>query len=221
MPSQDRIDRLRLIRTEGVGPITYRRLIERYRTPAGALNALPGLAKAGGRVNPPKIPPASDAEREIEATVRAGGRMVFLDEPDYPPLLALMDDAPPCLVAAGDIALVRAGCVALVGGRNASANGQRIAETLSAELARSIVVASGLARGIDTVAHKGAMKTGHTVAIIAGGIDQPYPSENADLHRRIAETDLIVTEAPVGTVPQARHCPLGLSSSRQRCDRAA
>ncbi len=207
MSAQDQIDRLRLIRTEGVGPVTYRRLIERYRTPAGALQALPRLAKAGGRAGPPTIPPPADAERELDATARAGGRMIFLGEPDYPSLLALMDDAPPCLIVAGDITLVRNGSVALVGGRNASANGQRIAESLAADLSRSIVVASGLARGIDTAAHKGAMKTGHTIAVIAGGIDQPYPPENADLHRRIAETDLIVTEAPIGTIPQARHFP--------------
>ena len=207
MPAQNQIDRLRLIRTEGVGPITYRRLLERYRTPAGALNALPRLVKSGGRPKPPKIPSVAEAEREFEMTARAGGRLIFLGEPDYPALLGMTDDAPPCLIMAGNIGLVQAGAVALVGGRNASANGQRMAETLAADLARSIVVASGLARGVDTAAHKGAMKTGHTVAVIAGGIDQPYPPENADLHRRIAETDLIVTEAPAGTVPQARHFP--------------
>jgi DNA processing protein len=94
-----------------------------------------------------------------------------------------------------------------VGGRNASANGQRMADTLAAELAQTLVVVSGLARGIDTAAHIGAMRTGRTIAVIAGGIDQPYPPENAGLHRRIAETNLLITEACIGTVPQARHFP--------------
>lgn len=206
-PSSDRIDRLRLIRTEGVGPVTYRRLLDRFRTPAGALDALPGLARAGGRAVPPATMAPGDAEREIERTHAIGGRMVFLGEPDYPPLLALMDDAPPCLIISGDPDLAMRRCVAMVGGRNASANGQRMAETLAAELAASMVVVSGLARGIDTAAHQGAMRAGHTVGVIAGGIDQPYPPENAALHRRIADTNLLITESPIGTVPQARHFP--------------
>jgi DNA processing protein len=133
--------------------------------------------------------------------------MIFLGDPDYPGLLAMMDDAPPCLIVSGEAAIAQFRCVAAVGGRNASANGQRMAENLAAELAASVVVVSGLARGIDTAAHKGAMRTGRTIAVIAGGIDQPYPPENADLHRRIADTNLLITESPIGTVPQARHFP--------------
>jgi DNA processing protein len=205
--THDRIDRLCLLRTEGVGPVTYRRLLQRYRTPAAALDALPLLAKAGGRTNPLKPIARADAERELERTQALGGRMIFLDDPDYPPLLAMLDDAPPCLTLCGDAAIARQRCVAMVGGRNASANGQRLAETLAAELAAHVAVVSGLARGIDTAAHQGAMRTGRTVAVIAGGIDQPYPPENADLHRRIAESHLLVTESPIGTVPQARHFP--------------
>jgi DNA processing protein len=208
----DQIDQLRLIRAEGVGPVTYRRLLDRYRTPQAALDALPRLARAGGRTTAPLTMSAADAERELERTAAAGGRMVFLGDAEYPPLLALLDDAPPCLVFCGEAALVQLRCVAAVGGRNASANGQRMAENLAAELAASVVVVSGLARGIDTAAHVGAMRTqafgaGRTIAVVAGGIDQPYPPENATLHRRIADTNLLVTEAPIGTVPQARHFP--------------
>jgi DNA processing protein len=203
----DRTDHLRLIRTDGIGPITYRRLLDRYHTPAAALDALPRLARAGGKATPPATISASEAARELERTDAAGGRMVFLGDDDYPPLLAMMDDAPPCLIISGDAGFSGQRCVATVGGRNASANGQRMAENLAAELATSVVVVSGLARGIDTAAHKGAMRTGRTIAVIAGGIDQPYPPENADLHRRIAATHLLITEAPVGTVPQARHFP--------------
>jgi DNA processing protein len=205
----DQIEQLRLIRAEGVGPVTYRRLLDRYRTPAAALDALPRLARAGGRTTAPLTMSAADAERELERTSAAGGRMVLLGDADYPALLALLDDAPPCLVVSGEAALLQRRCVAAVGGRNASANGQRMAENLAAELAATVVVVSGLARGIDTAAHVGAMRTGtgRTIAVIAGGIDQPYPPENAALHRRIADTNLLATEAPIGTVPQARHFP--------------
>ncbi|HET6306441.1 MAG TPA: DNA-processing protein DprA [Rhodopila sp.] len=203
----DRIDHLRLVRTEGVGPITYRRLIERYRTPKAALAALPRLAHSGGRPTAPSTITAAEAEREFDRTHASGARIVFLNDPDYPPLLALLDDAPPCLTIAGQLQLAHQRCVALVGGRNASTNGQRMAESLAADLAASAVVVSGLARGIDTAAHLGALRTGHTIAVVAGGIDQPYPPENAALHRRIAETNLLLTEAPFATVPQARHFP--------------
>jgi DNA processing protein len=203
----DKTDHLRLIRTEGVGPVTYRRLIGRYRTPAAALDALPGLARAGGRATAPGTMSVTDAARELERTAALGGRMVFLGDPDYPGLLAMTDDAPPCLIFRGDGALASQRAVAAVGGRNASANGQRMAENLAAELAATVVVVSGLARGIDTAAHQGAMRTGRTVAVIAGGIDRPYPPENAALHHRIAETGLLVTESPIGTIPQARHFP--------------
>jgi len=205
--SMDQIDHLRLVRTDGIGPITYRRLLERYHTPAAALNVLPKLAPAGGRTSAPVTPGRPEAEREIKATMALGGRLVFFGDADYPPLLALLDDAPPCLIVLGDMALAQMGCVAAVGGRNASANGRRMAETLAAELAQTIVVASGLARGIDTAAHRGAMLSGRTIAVVAGGIDQPYPPENADLYRGIADTNLVITEAPVGTIPQARHFP--------------
>lgn len=203
----DRIDHLRLIRSEGVGPVTYRRLIDRYHTPAAALGALPRLARAGGRTTAPMTMSASEAQQELERTHNLGGRMVFFGDDDYPPLLAMTDDAPPCLIMSGEAALARQRCVAAVGGRNASANGQRMAENLAADLAASVVVVSGLARGIDTAVHRGAMRTGRTIAVVAGGIDQPYPPENALLHRRIAETNLLITELPVGTVPQARHFP--------------
>jgi DNA processing protein len=203
----NRIDHLRLVRTEGVGPVTYRRLLARYHTPAAALDALPRLARAGGRIIPPTAISAADAERELERTDTLGGRMIFLGDVDYPMLLALMDDAPPCLIVCGEAGLAQQPCVAAVGGRNASANGQRIAEDLAAELAVTVVIVSGLARGIDTAAHKGAMRTGRTIAVVAGGIDQPYPPENADLHRRIADTNLLVTESSVGTIAQARDFP--------------
>ncbi|OYV38773.1 MAG: DNA protecting protein DprA [Rhodospirillales bacterium 20-64-7] len=181
--------------------------MERYRTPAAALDALPRLAGAGGRSVTPTTLSRPEAERELERTAKLGGRMIFATDPDYPALLAMLDDAPPCLIVQGDAELASARCVATVGGRNASANGQRMAEHLAAELAGSVVVVSGLARGIDTAAHQGAMRTGRTIAVIAGGIDQPYPPENTVLQRQIAEAHLLITESALGTVPQARHFP--------------
>ena len=201
------IDRLRLIRTEGVGPVTYRRLLERFGSPAAALDAVPRLARAGGRPAPPASPSRGEAAREIEQTRRLGGQLLFLGTPAYPPLLALLDDAPACLAVLGDPAALAAAAVAMVGGRNASGNGQRMAEALAGDLARSVVVISGLARGIDTAAHVGAMRSGRTVAAVAGGLDQPYPEENAELQQQIAANGAVVTEAPLGTTPQARHFP--------------
>lgn len=201
------IDRLRLVRTEGIGPVTYRRMLERYRSPTAALDALPRLARSGGRREPPRVPTMAEAERELEAVAKARAEVVFIGDPGYPPLLALIDDAPPCLIVRGDLTLATDLCVGAVGGRNASANGQRMAEVLAADLAHHVTVVSGLARGIDTAAHTGAMRTGRTIAVIAGGIDQPYPPENADLQELIAKNHLLVTEAPVGTYPQARHFP--------------
>jgi len=201
------LDHLRLARAEGVGPVAYRRLLSRYRSAAAALDALPALARAGGRAAPPAIPSAADAKREIDALARLGARLVFAGEPDYPPMLAWLDDTPPAIAVLGDLAALAAPAVAVVGGRNASANGRRMAEDLAAELARSLIVVSGLARGIDAAAHAGALRTGRTVAAVAGGLDMPYPPEHADLQRRIGENGAIVTEAPLGTAPQSRHFP--------------
>ncbi len=205
---RDQRDHLRLARTEGVGPVAYRRLLARYGTAEAALAALPGLARAGGRSAPAAMPAEAEIERELERLARLGGRLLILGQPEYPPLLALLDDAPPVLAMLGDPAALSVSGVALVGGRNASANGQRMAETLAEELATAgLTVISGLARGIDAAAHAGALRSGRTVAAVAGGLDTPYPPEHADLQRRIAEGGAVVSETPLGTVPQSRHFP--------------
>jgi len=204
----DAVARLRLARSEGVGPVTYRRLLQRFTSAAAALDALPRLARAGGRSEAPVVPAAAEAEREIERLGRLGGRLLFLDEPDYPPLLALLDDAPPVLAVLGDFSTLSLRAVALVGSRNASVNGQRIAEELARDLAAAgIAVVSGLARGIDTAAHEGALRAGRTIACVAGGADIAYPPENAELQARIARDGVVVAEAPLGTAPLARHFP--------------
>ena len=182
-------------------------MLARYGSAEEAIAALPALAFAGGRSAPPLIPSRDDAARELSELAGLGGRMIFLGGPDYPPLLAMLDDAPPCIAVLGDANLLPSRAVAMVGGRNASANGQRMAESLAAELAPSVTIISGLARGIDAAAHAGALRTGKTIAAVAGGLDLTYPPEHADLQRRIAATGAVVTEAPLGTDPQARHFP--------------
>ena len=204
------MDRLRLSRTDGVGPVTYRRLLRRFPTAAEALDALPGLAKAGGRASAPVTPTAASLQREIDQLHRLGAQFLFLDTPEYPSLLAWLDDAPPVITVQGDLLCLQTRAVALVGARNASANGQRMAETLARELAQAgLVVVSGLARGIDAAAHRGALAAtnGRTIAAIAGGLDVPYPAEHDDLQARIAEGGAVIAEAPLGTAPQARHFP--------------
>lgn len=202
----DVLDRLRLARTDGVGPITYRRLLARYGRAADAISALPDLARAGGRSSPLVVPPVATAERELERTQKLGAKLLFLNEKEYPPLLALLDDAPAVIAVLGDLAAFAPRAVALVGSRNASVNGQRIAEALAQELAEAgLTVVSGLARGIDAAAHEGALLGGRTVACVAGGIDIPYPPEHAPLQARIvASGGAIVAEMPPGTAPQSR-----------------
>jgi DNA processing protein len=204
----DDIDCLRLARTEGVGPLTYRRLLRRYGAAAAAIEALPGLARAGGRREQPFIPSRDDAERELERIGKANAALLFVDTPHYPVLLALLEDAPAVLIVQGRPELLDRRAVAMVGSRNASANGQFLAESLAQDLAAAgLVVVSGLARGIDAAAHRGALRAGATVACVAGGIDVPYPPEHADLQAAIAEHGAVLAEAPPGVAPQARHFP--------------
>lgn len=203
-PLDDAADRLRLIRTPGVGPVAFRQLLARFGTAAAALDALPDLARRGGGA--PRLPDAATIAREREAVARIGARHLFLGEADYPALLAELDDAPPVLTARGDAALTRAPTVALVGARNASAASCRYARGLAHDLAaRGATVVSGLARGIDSAAHQGALPA--TVAVIAGGIDVVYPPENAALQERVAAEGLLLAEMPPGTEPRARHFP--------------
>jgi len=207
LPPAERLAWLRLIRSENVGPITFHQLVARFGSATAALEALPEIARSGGRARPLTICPAAMAEREIEAVARLGARLVARSEPDYPPALAAIDDAPPLLTVKGRGELSTQRAIAVVGARNASANGRRFAREIAAELgAAGLLVVSGLARGIDAAAHEGALASG-TLAALAGGIDAVYPEENRRLHEAIAERGLLVAEMPVGTVPQARHFP--------------
>jgi DNA processing protein len=207
----ERLDWLRLIRTDRIGPVTFHQLLARYGSAAAALDALPALVRQGGRPDAAAaltLFPADAARREIEALGRLGARLVAACEPDYPAALAAIEDAPPLIAILGDDDLLKRPAVAVVGARNASANGRRIAREIAADLGRQgIAVASGLARGIDAAAHAGALDTG-TIAVVAGGIDIVYPEENRGLYDAIVERGgLVIAEAAAGTVPQARHFP--------------
>jgi len=203
----ERLDWLRLIRTENVGPITFFRLLERFGKASRALEALPDLAQRGGRAKLLKVTSRAAAEREVEANTRFGARLIAACEPDYPEALAAIDDAPPIISVLGHAHLLRRRAVALVGSRNASMNGRRFAERLAGDLGRAdLLVVSGFARGIDTSAHRGSLPFG-TAAVMAGGIDVVYPEENRELYREIAEMGVIVAETAIGSNPQARHFP--------------
>jgi DNA processing protein len=203
----ERLDWLRLSRTEHVGPIVFRQLLARFGNAGAALAALPELARRGGVARALAPYPAGAAEREIAALARAGGRFVACVEPDYPSPLAALEDAPPLVSLVGDAAILGRRGIAVVGARNASTNGRRFAEDIARDLGqRGFAVVSGLARGIDTAAHRGSLPTG-TVAVVAGGIDVIYPPENEALHRAIGEQGALVAELAPGTRPQARHFP--------------
>lgn len=203
--TQEAADRLRLIRTQHVGPVTYAQLIARFGGASAALAALPELAARGGRRLVLAYP--GMVARELAATARTGGRYLFLDDADYPRLLAETDSAPPALIVRGDTTLAGQTVVALVGARNASAAACRFARELAHGLAsEGIVVVSGLARGIDTAAHVGSIGSG-TIACIASGIDIAFPPENAGLQEEIATRGLLIAEQPPGAEPKARHFP--------------
>lgn len=209
MADQAQADRLRLIRSANIGPVTYAQLIGRFGSAAAAIAAIPLLAARGGGRAPVLADPRA-IEREMAITAKLGAHYLFSDDPAYPPLLAALENAPPALILRGDAALLSPASVAMVGARNASAAACRFARLLGHDLAsEGAVVVSGLARGIDTAAHVGALGApgGQTIAVIACGIDTVFPPENAELQERIAQYGLLMTEHPPGTEPLARHFP--------------
>lgn len=207
LSDRERLDRLRLIRSENVGPVTWRRLIDRYRSATRALAVLPELAAAGGSKQAIRLTSDAEAAAELAALTRLGGRLLVWGDRDYPARLAAIDDAPPTLSVIGDGALFARRSIAIVGSRNASVNGRRLAARLAADLGEAgFVIVSGLARGIDGAAHTGAIASG-TVAVVAGGIDIVYPQEHAALYDSIRREGAVVAELPPGAQPQARHFP--------------
>jgi len=201
-----RLARLRLIRTPTIGPVTYRQLLTRFGNADRAIEALPDLAARGGG-KAPRIAEAARIEREIAQVEKLGARYLFIDDADYPPLLAELDNAPAVMTIKGDTSLFARTSIAMVGARNASAAACRFARGLAVELGREgVVVVSGLARGLDTAAHQGSMATG-TIGVIASGIDIAFPPENRTLQDQVAEQGLLIAEQPPGSEPLARNFP--------------
>jgi DNA processing protein len=196
----ERIAWARLARTSRIGALTFHRLIARFKTPAAALEALPRL----GDLEPP---PAARIDAELAAIEALGARWIAACEPDYPPLLAALDAPPPLLAVRGDAALLHRPTIAIVGSREGSAAALVFAERLAGDLSEAgFTVVSGLARGVDAAAHRGSLATG-AGAVLAGGIDQPYPPQNLKLYEALCQRGVVVSEAPFGAVARARDFP--------------
>lgn len=207
LDDEERIDWLQLSRTDGIGPITFHRLLMRFGSAASALAALPDLAARGGRAVAPRSPARTAIAEDIEAAARFGGRYIAYGERDYPAYLAQIADAPPLICVAGRRDLLELDAVAVVGARNASASGRKLARMLAEQLGKAgFLVVSGLARGIDTAAHEAALGS-QTAAVVAGGLDYVYPPENENLQVRIAKDHVLISEMAMRTVPKAEHFP--------------
>ncbi|GHF25768.1 DNA processing protein DprA [Kordiimonas sediminis] len=207
LTSSEKVSRLRLIRTDSIGPITFKHLIDKFGSANAAIAAIPELAARGGRKKPLRVPPKSAIEGELAAVDRFGASALFLGDHDYPAPLAAIDDAPPILFTKGHLHLLDKDKIGIVGARNASAPGITVTKRITTDLSASgVVIVSGLARGIDTTSHWASLKGG-TIACVAGGLDVIYPRENTELYDHICAEGLLVSEMPLSTKPQARHFP--------------
>jgi DNA processing protein len=211
LSAADRLDWLRLIRSENVGPIVFQQLLDRFGTARDALDALPDLARRGGGRRTFRVCSLAAATAELEAAEAIGARPLASCEGAYPKRLGALPDPPPLIYVLGDVTRLAEPVVAIVGARNASAAAIRYTGRLARDLGGAgLAVASGLARGIDTAAHDGALESG-TVAVLAGGVDVVYPAENQGLYEAIiepiSEQGAVISEMPPGTRPQARHFP--------------
>ena len=199
---EDLLSWLQLARSENVGPLTFHRLLRRYITPQQALKALPHLASQGGLKRPLKIASFAEVENELITTRAFGAEILTIDNPLYPPLLRHIDSAPPVLTVKGRLELLQKPLFAIVGARNASAMGKKMAQQMAEGLGnQGWSIPSGLARGIDAAAHQASLPHG-TIAVLAGGLDVIYPSENEALYARIAEEGVLLAESPFGTNPK-------------------
>jgi DNA processing protein len=203
----ERLAWLRLARTESIGPVSFTALIARFGDAREALKEAPRLARRGGAKGELRIPAEGDARAELDALAELGGRLIASIEPDFPAGLTVLDPPPPVISVLGRPDILQREMVAIVGARNASALGIKFARHLARDLAEAgLIVASGLARGIDYAAHSGALDSG-TVAVVAGGVDVIYPPENASLYEKIAHQGAVIAELPLHTAPLARHFP--------------
>ncbi len=208
LTEKQKLSWLRLIRSDNIGPVTFRDLINHFGSAEAALDALPDLSRRGGAARSPRIATLAQAEREMETATRFGARFVGIGEPDYPPALREIDGAPPLIAMKGSSATVIRPSLGIVGSRNASINGAKFAAMLARQCGQAVyTIASGLARGIDAAAHAASLSTG-TVAMLAGGLDKPYPPENFRLLDDIyANGGATISEMPFGWEPRARDFP--------------
>lgn len=207
LTDQERIDWLRLSRTPNIGPVTFAQLIANFGNPAQAISELPELSKRSGRKRALIPPPESEIIAELSAISRYGARLICACEPDYPALLRSLNPPPPTLSVCGDVSLLHTKSIAIVGARNASAAGRKMARDLASELGKAgYTIVSGLARGIDGEAHGASINTG-TAAVLGGGVDHIYPPQHQALYHQIAERGVIVSESKFGHRATARDFP--------------
>jgi len=208
LSDEQRLNWLRLIRSQNVGPATFRDLISNYGTAEAAIEALPELAKSGGLAAKIKICPVEDAEAELLQAEKIGARFITLGEPDYPPILRHSDQSPPVICVKGNSDILAEKAVGIVGSRNCSVAGSKLTQRFSNQLGeQGFAIVSGLARGIDTAAHRASLLTG-TIAVFAGGIDHIFPEENTDLAQAIIDNGgTCLSEMPIGWQPKAIDFP--------------
>ncbi len=207
LTNEQRIDWLRLIRSPNVGPRTFRTLVNHFGGARAALQALPALARRGGASAAVQICSRADAERELAAAAKLGVALVALGEPNYPPRLQMIDDAPPLIAVRGNARALALPMVAIVGSRNASGAGLKFTQRIARELGEAgFAIVSGLARGIDAAAHRASLESG-TIAVLAGGQDRVYPAEHADLLYAILPAGAALSEMPLGWEPRGRDFP--------------
>ncbi|WP_338010106.1 DNA-processing protein DprA [Thalassospira profundimaris] len=213
LSQSERLARMRLARSTNVGPVTFRKLLERFGSGRNAIDALPDVIAQAKTTRKIKIANRDETVTEIEAAKASRARPIIFGDPEYPPLLARIDDAPPYFYAIGRIELLGKSAIGIVGARNASATGCGFARKISHQLVNAgYVVVSGMARGIDGAAHAAALQSNHnagggTIAVLGGGVDVVYPREHQDLYLQLCEQGCVVSEMPPGLQPQARHFP--------------
>ncbi len=208
LSDEQRTDWLRLIRSQNIGPRTFRALLNHCGGARAAIEALPALARRGGGTVTPKICSRAEAEREIEAAEQCGAEFIALGEADYPRRLQAIDDAPPLIAVRGNRAALALPAVAVVGSRNASAAGLKLTERIARGLGEAgFATVSGLARGIDAAAHRASLEKSGTIAVLAGGLDRLYPPEHGELAEDILAAGVLLTEMPFGWEPRARDFP--------------
>jgi len=203
----EKLNWLRLIRTENVGPITFYKLLEFYGTAGKALEEIPNMASRGGKSSKLKIPDIKSVKKEYDYLKKLGGEIVCACEPLYSKALRSCDDCPPVLMCLGNTEILNTDSIAVIGNRNPTIVSKNLARKISANLGlKNFTIASGMASGIDSCAHEGSLETG-TIAVLGGGVDIIYPKENAELYKEIIKKGLVISESPMGTQPIAQHFP--------------